>query len=129
MNLRNYFENKNGTGILSTADAQGRVDSAVYARPHVFDDGNVAFLMRERLTHANLQGNPHAAYLFMESGGGYQGVRLFLKKIREDQDPELVEEMTRSWLSPEEDQAKGPKHVVYFAVEKVLPLIGDSWTQ
>ncbi len=128
MDLKNYFENKSGTGILSTADAEGRVDSAVYARPQVFDDGNIAFLMRERLTHANLQENPHAAYLFLESGGGYQGVRIFLKKIREDQDPALVEEMTRGWLSPEEDQAKGPKHVVYFAVEKVLPLIGDSWT-
>jgi hypothetical protein len=127
MNLNDYFKEKTGTGILSTADAEGRVDAAIYARPHVFADGSVAFLMRERLTYQNMQSNPHAAYLFIEGGGGYRGIRLFLKKLREDQNPELVGEMTRSYLSAEEDRDKGPKHVVYFSVEKTLPLIGDTW--
>lgn len=127
MNLNDYFKQKNGTGVLSTADAEGRVDAAIYARPHVFADGTIAFLMRERLTYQNMQSNPHAAYLFIESGGGYRGIRLFLKKLREDQNPELVGEMTRSCLSAEEDREKGPKHVVYFSVEKTLPLIGDTW--
>jgi len=127
MNLNDYFKEKAGTGVLSTADAEGRVDAAIYARPHVFADGTIAFLMRERLTYRNIQSNPHAAYLYIESGGGYRGIRLFLKKLREDQNPELVGEMTRSWLSAEEDRDKGPKHVVYFSVEKTLPLIGDTW--
>jgi hypothetical protein len=127
MDLNDYFKDKTGTGILSTADAAGRVDAAIYARPHTFADGTVAFLMRERLTYQNLRSNPHAAYLFIESGAGYRGIRLFLKKLREDQSPELVREMTRSCLSAEEDRDKGPKHVAYFSVEKTLPLIGDTW--
>src|SRR5690606_34583515 len=61
MNLNDYFKEKNGTGVLSTADAEGRVDAAIYARPHVFADGSVAFLMRQRLTYRNMQSNPHAA--------------------------------------------------------------------
>ncbi len=62
MNLNEYFENTK----------EGRVDAAVYARPKVLDGENVVFIMRDRLTHANLQSNPHAAYLFMEEGsGGY----------------------------------------------------------
>ena len=90
MDLKNYFTTQNGTGILSTADSSGRVDAAVYARPHVLDDGTLAMIMRDRLSHKNLQENPYAAYLFIEQSPGYRGVRLFLKKVREDDDPELV---------------------------------------
>jgi hypothetical protein len=57
---------------------------------------------------------------------GYQGIRLFLTKVREDNDQDLIARMTRRHLSPEEDKAKGPKHLVIFRVEKILPLIGDS---
>jgi hypothetical protein len=34
--------------------------------------------------------------------------------------------MTRRKLTPELDAEKGPKHLVYFTVEKVLPLIGSG---
>ena len=126
MDLKSYFTTRRGIGVLSTADAQGKVDAAVYARPHVMEDGTLAMIMRERLTHKNLQVNPYAAYLFIEQSSGYQGVRLFLKKVREDDDAELIESMTRRTLTDQEDQAKGPKFIVYFAVEKILNLIGGE---
>jgi len=69
--------------------------------------------MRERLTHSNLQSNPHASFLFMEHGAGYQGVRLFLKKSKEETGSELIARMTRRSLTPEEDRQKGPKFLVY----------------
>ena len=65
MSLKQYFETASGTGVLSTADAGGKVDAAIYSTPHVMDDGSVAFIMRERLTHENLRSNPFAAYLFL----------------------------------------------------------------
>ncbi|MBE0499892.1 MAG: pyridoxamine 5'-phosphate oxidase family protein [Desulfuromonadales bacterium] len=126
MDLKEYFANRTGTGVISTADANGRVDSAIYSRPHLLADGSLAMIMRERLTHKNLQENPYATYLFIESGGGYQGVRLFLKKIREDENQQLIQQLTRRSLTPEEDQAKGRKFMVYFAVEKTLSLIGGE---
>ena len=70
MELKDYFETTRGTGVLSTADGEGRVDAAVYARPHFMEDGSLAFIMRDRLTHSNLQTNPYAAYLFLEQGPG-----------------------------------------------------------
>ena len=73
----------------------------------------------------NILENPHAACMYIEQGGGYQGIRLFLAKVREDNDPELISRMTRRNLSTEEDESKGPKHLVIFRVEKILPLIGD----
>ena len=60
MTLEAYFEEHKGFGVLSTADGEGRVNAAVYSRPHVMGDGTVAFIMWDRLTHANLQSNPHA---------------------------------------------------------------------
>jgi Pyridoxamine 5'-phosphate oxidase len=73
MDLNEYFDKTKGRGVLATADADGRVDAAVYARPKVLDGETIAFIMRDRLTPANVGTNPHAAYLFMEEGsGGYR---------------------------------------------------------
>ena len=129
MQLQDYFENASGVGVMSTADRGGKVDAAIYARPHVMTDGTIAFIMRERLTHKNLQENPYASYLFIEAERGYKGLRLFLKKVREDQDTDLIAQMTRRSLTPEEDEAKGPKFLVYFEVEKALDLIGSGNSQ
>lgn len=126
MNLKEYFDTCNGTGVMATADSEGKVNTAIYSRPHVFDDGSLAFIMREKLTYHNLQSNPYASFLLIEDSAGYKGIRLYLKKIREDADPELIAKMTRRNLTPEEDKAKGPKHLVYFSVEKILPLIGTK---
>jgi hypothetical protein len=129
MQLQEYLEDTSGVGVISTADSVGKIDSAIYARPHVMDDGTIAFIMRDRLTHKNLQENPYATYLFIEAERGYKGLRLFLRKVREDQDLELIGQMTRRCLSPEEDQAKGPKFLVYFQIEKALNLIGSDSSQ
>jgi hypothetical protein len=126
MDLHAYFTTAQGTGTLSTAAPSGEVTAAVYAKPHMLDQSTVAMLMRERLTHANLQTNEHACYLFHEQGPGMKGLRLYLRKIDETDDSELIQSMTRRCLSPEEDRAKGPKHLVRFQVVKVLPLVGDG---
>ena len=126
MTLGEYFGSVSGTGVLATADSAGRVDAAIYSTPRVMEDGTVAFIMRERLTHQNLQSNPWAHFLFIEAGGRTGGVRLHLKKLREDDNPDLIAQMTRRHISADEDRALGPKHLVYFSVEQVLPLIGSG---
>jgi hypothetical protein len=126
MDLKKYFETAHGIGVLATADSGGKVNAAVYSRPHVFDDGTVAFLMRRKLTHHNLQSNRFASFLFHESGPGYNGLRLYLEKIKEETDSPLIPKMTRGNLTPEDDRAKGPKYLVHFSVKKVLPLIGSG---
>ena len=65
MTIKEYFDTTKGLGILSTADSDGKVDAAIYARPHFMEDGTLAFIMRDRLSHHNLQSNPHAVYLFV----------------------------------------------------------------
>lgn len=126
MDMKEYLESTAGRGVLSTAASDGRVDAAIYSVPHVLEDGVVAFLMRDRLSHRNIQENPHATFLFMAEGPGSHGVRLFLKKIKEETDPAAIKSLMRRHLSPEEDQARGQTFLVSFAVEKILPLIGDD---
>ena len=124
MELREYFTKTKGTGILSTADDQGNVDSAIYARPHVMDDGKFVLLMRERLSFSNLQSNPKAAYLFIEEGPGYKGARFQLKKTKETQDQELISSLRRR-VYHEDITGEEETHAVFFEITKQLPLIGS----
>jgi hypothetical protein len=184
MDLGTYFENFKGTGVMATADDQGRVDVAVYARPHIMDQETIAFIMPDRLTHHNLQSNNHAAYLFMrlrrrprpwpwwnalmhdipfqqssyhasadfahrrmthrslgvgwdgfggpracpwgsmKEGPGYKGIRLFLTKVREEEDSELLRSIRRRKYATEKGEEEESRFLVFFKVDKVLPLIG-----
>ena len=123
MDLREYFENVKGHGVLATADAEGKVDAAIYGKPHFMDDGSIAFIMADRLTHANLQSNNNAAYLFKEKGTGYKGIRLFLSKLREEQDSDLLYSIRSKRYASEKEEGK-TRFLVFFNVDKVLPLIG-----
>jgi hypothetical protein len=126
MNLQKYFTDKTGVGVMATSDNKGVVDTAIYSRPHVMNNDEVAFVMRDRLTHKNLQENSHASYLFLEDRQGSIGVRLFMTKIDESNDHDLINSMTRRHLSLEEDKARGEKFLVRFKVNKVLSLIGGE---
>jgi len=123
MDLKDYFASTKGTGVLATADAQGRVNAAIYARPHVLENDEVAFIMPDRLTHANLQQNGHAAYLFIEVGGRARGRRLSLTRTREEKDSDLLRSLRRRTYPKADGE---PRYLVFFKVEKILPLVGTA---
>lgn len=125
MEHKEYFENHTGFGVLSTSNGSGNINSAVYARPHVMEDESLAFIMRERLTHKNIQSNPHATYLFREDGPGYKGKRLYLTKLREEKDSDLITSLARRNY-PAGDDSHEPRYLVYFKLEKERPLIGGE---
>jgi hypothetical protein len=127
MQLSEYFEGTKGRGIIATADSTGHVTAAVYAKPHFLEDNSIAFIMADRLTHQNLQSNPHAVYLFMESGEGYSGTRLYLSKTKEEKNSPLIDQIRRKERSPaDEEYQKQNRFLVYFVIDKALPLIGDK---
>ncbi len=121
--LDEYFKSHEGTAVLSTADAQGRVDAAIYSKPHLIEEEEIALLMSDRLSHANIQENPFAVYLFLEQGPGWKGKRIYLKKSREERNTELARSLIRrSHGHPEAVDV----NLVYFQVEKILPLTGGE---
>ena len=126
MELKEYFENIKGLGVMATADSSGKVNAAVYSRPHFMEDGSLAFIMRDRLTHENIQSNPHASFLFKEDGAGYKGKRLYLTKIREEENSALIDTLSRRSY-PADRENKGSRFLVFFKLDKELPLIGDEY--
>lgn len=121
MNLKDYFT-KSGMGVLSTSDAEGNVNAALYSRPHVFEDGSIAFIMNNKLSYRNLQENPKAAYLFIESNSMRDGIRLYLKKIREEENKEIIENLRRHGTS-ENDAPEKKLFLVYFKIVRTRPLV------
>lgn len=126
MKLSEYFEATHGTGVLATADAAGKVNVAIYARPHFVDpndDGKCAFIMSDRISHANVKANPSAAYLFIERNDAYVGKRLSLTMVGEEVDAEKIRNIRRRSAPPFKE---GEKFLVYFRIDSVRPLIGTA---
>lgn len=126
--MKDYFENTKGVGVLATADADGKVNVAIYARPHFLDDSDsntATLIMNERLSYANIQANPHAAYLFVEEGDEYVGKRLSLTKIGQEDDQEKIKPLRRRNL-PDECYEGKIQHLVHFRINEVRPLIGTE---
>jgi hypothetical protein len=124
INLEEYFENTSGLGVLSTSGESGEVDAAIYARPHVVDEETIAFIMADKLSHANVSANPNAAYLFKEDGEGYRGVRLHLVKQAETTDDEAIDQIRRKPLPAACKADQGNRFLVHFRVSRVRPLVG-----
>lgn len=121
MELKEYFAKTQGYAILATADSNGVVDLALYSRPHFMEDGSIAFIMADRLTHHNLESNPHAAYLFIESGGGYNGKRFMLTKTGESTDTTLIDATRKRSGYTDREYGEQLKYLVYFKIDKELP--------
>lgn len=125
MQLEQYFATTKGTGVMSTCDGQGEVNSAIYSRPHVAGKEEVTFIMLDRRSHANLMANRHACYLFLEEGHSYQGLRLYLTFLEENTDQELIRSMSRRPKRPDEGEQER-KFLVRFRVDKALNLLGGE---
>jgi len=128
MSLKEYFEDKIGVGVLATADADGKVNAAVYATPHFPGDSDdeIAFIMNDRLSHDNVVSNPQAAYLFIEHGEGHVGKRLFLTRTREETDQDKIRSLRRRKKSADRDEHAEKRFLVHFRVDGVRPLIGTG---
>jgi hypothetical protein len=125
MKLSEYFASRTGLGVLAAADNTGNVDLAVYARPYFVDEETILFIMADRLIHQYLTTNPKAAYLFKESGEGYEGKRLMLTKTKEASDPAEIDSIFEEKNIAPEYRSES-KYLVYFRIDKVLPLVGDT---
>jgi hypothetical protein len=89
------------------------------------DNGEIAFIMTDKLTHYNIEQNASAAYLFKEEGEGHKGKRLYLTKLREEKDSQLINAIrSRKHHSGTDDDKS--RFIVFFRVDKELPLIGEG---
>ncbi len=124
--LREYFRETEGTGVLATASFSGNVDAAVYEEPNFIDDETVAFIMPDHLSHKDLDSNPHAAYLFVESGSKGKGTRLYLTKIKEEKDSESISRLLEQKRYTVPGPGNMPLFLVYFHIDRTRSLIEEG---
>jgi hypothetical protein len=123
MNLAELFNNA-GLGVMSTSSSDGKVNSAVYARPHVIDEITLVWGMTDKRTYQNLTRNRHAAFLFKTTGPGFSGVRLALELIKTEEEGDLL-----ATIKANTDVIVGPgagaavTHAAWFRVTELRPLI------
>ena len=123
MNLAELFQ-QNGLGVIATAAADGSVNTAVYARPHIIDENTMVWGMTEGRTYRNVSESPQASFLFKTSGPGFSGVRLALELVKtEESGPMLAK------IKENADATVGPgtgaavTHAAWFTVTEVRSLI------
>ena len=90
MKLSELFANQ-GLAVMSTSAADGSVNSAIYARPHVIDESTLVWGMTDKRTYRNISENGHASFLFKTSSPGFSGVRLSLELLKTEEEGELLE--------------------------------------
>ncbi len=95
------------------------------AESHFMDEETITFIAGDRLTHANLQVNPHAAYIFKEKAVTKAAGFTSLKSERKDS-PLIEEIRLKKHPSGKGNPQSGPKFLIFFHLDKVLPLIGDG---
>ena len=111
--------------MLATADASGRVNVAIFGRPHVMEDNSVAFIMPHRLTHSNLQSNSEGG--LPVSGNGPAAIRArgsISPKFGRSRIPTSLYSLRRRTYPPEKEKEEGPRFLVFFQVDQVLPVVG-----
>ena len=113
-----------GKGVMATADVDGSVNTAIYAPPHLGDNGTAVWGMTEGRTNRNVRGNPNASYLYIAPGDGYKGVRLTLK-LKDIQDSGSLLETIRSRTrqTSGEGAAIAVKYVVSFEIVEERALV------
>ena len=131
--LMEYFNKAPRLGTLSTADKAGKVNSAVFGSPRMTDEKTVVMGLGKNRTLANLQQNPHAVYLIMETGAtlmDWKGIRVYLKAQNiATSGPVLDAFKVQMAKVAGEEAAKMIYAAVSFEVVEVRPIIdmGQGW--
>jgi hypothetical protein len=82
--LMGIFNKAPRIGSLSTANAQGDVNVAVFGSPQMIDENTVVMGIGENRSFRNLRENPKAAFIVMEPGEtvmDWKGARVYLEAL------------------------------------------------
>ena len=123
MKLAELFES-NGFGVMATAGADGSVNTAVYARPHVINETTLVWGMTAGRSFRNLSQNPKAAFLFRIDQPGYRGARLALELIRSEEEGAMLTQIKeRAATVVGAGAGLAVTHAVWCRVVEVRPLV------
>ncbi|SHI64719.1 Pyridoxamine 5'-phosphate oxidase [Desulfatibacillum alkenivorans DSM 16219] len=121
-----FLESPDRTNVLATANAEGRVNAAVFGSPMLVDGDKIRLMLGDNRTYDNLNQNPFAA-LFVsihgKAGMAMEGCRLYLKMLdTADAGPEF-EAVHAEIKKRIGDAASMLKHLVKLEVVETRPIL------
>jgi hypothetical protein len=124
--LMEYFNKQPRLGTLSTADKNGKVDSAYFGSPRMIDDKTIFMGLGNNRTFANLQDNPQAIFMVMEPGqsiADWKGVRIYVTMTECQTEGNKLDDM-RATIAKKMIHA-----AVTFEIQEIRPLadFGQGW--
>jgi hypothetical protein len=122
MNLQEALK-PGGKGVMATASKAGKVNTAVYAVPHIVEGETLAWGMTDGRTWSNVRENPNAVYTYFAPGEGFRGVRIGLSLVRSEDSGEMLAKIRERAGSVSPVKPENVKHVAYFKVKETRPLV------
>lgn len=125
--LMEVFNKRPRTGALSTANARGEVNVAVFGSPQMIDENTVVMGIGRNRTFRNLQENPKAVFIVVEPGKtimDWKGVRVYLEAIAVETGGGFFEQIRDGIAAVAGKQAAAMIHAaVRFTITEVRPLV------
>ena len=131
--LMEYFNKQPRLGTLSTADKNGKINSAYFGSPRMVDDKTIFMGLGNNRTFANLQDNPSAMFMVMEPGKtimDWKGVRIYVNMTECQTSGEKLDKMRASIAKHGGESASKMIHAaVTFEIQEIRPLadFGQGW--
>ena len=131
--LMDYFNKQPRLGTLSTADANGKVNTAYFGSPRMVDEKTIFMGLGNNRTFANLQANPRAVFMVMEPGKtmmDWKGVRIYVKMTECKTSGGKLDQMKAVVAKHAGEGAAKMMHAaVTFKIEEIRPLadFGQGW--
>jgi hypothetical protein len=131
--LMDYFNKQPRLGTLSTADRNGKVNSAYFGSPYMADEKTIIMGLTKNRTLSYLQENPNAVFMIMEPGRSiseWKGVRIYVKMTDCSTAGEKLEKMKAKIAAHAGEAAAKMIHAALaFEVQEIRPLadFGQGW--
>lgn len=134
-NLIAYVNKKPRIGTLSTANAQGQVDVAIFGSARMLNEKTIVLETQKNRSFANLLSNPNAVFCILEPAQNmpdWKGLRLYLRMTDYQTDGPLLAEAKALLAARVGAAAADSIHAtVTFEVTEIRPAVdhGQSWAE
>ena len=124
--VRGYLQAEGRSNVLATTDKSGKVNLAVFGSLALADDATVVVMVGDNRTYTNLQENPSSSCLVTlhgKTGMQQEGCRLYLKVRSIEDEGKMFDEIKGKVRAKVGDAAEMLKHLVWFDIEEVRPIL------
>ncbi len=124
--VKGYLQAEGRSNVLATADKSGNVNVAVFGSLALADDATVIVMVGDNRSYANLQENPSATCLVTlhgKTGMQQEGCRLYLKVRSIEDEGAMFDQIKGKVKAKVGDAAEMLKHLVWFDIEDVRPIL------